>query len=194
MAKFGPNDPTLQVTTGNFRTTMDLFDATKLNNGAVNSLGSAYFDSPSTLANPNGAPTKYRYVRYNSAANTIAVQANPVAVYWTDFTFTTVSMKVSESWGVQSGFAGILMPNSTDFAGLTAAKLNGNFVWIAVAGVVAGVVSSAAGAGAQLFATADASATGGFTTATSAAATLGRISAFALAASPSSIYVNAESI
>lgn len=197
MGQYGPCDYTVQVTTGNFRTTMDKFDANKLNNGAVNTLGCAYYDNgpqPPLVANVNGVVTKYRYVRYNSTANSVAVQAAPAAVYWTDATMTTVTGKVSEALGAQGFPAGLLMPNSTDITGLTAALLNGNFVWIAVAGIVLAVASAAAAAGDQLFATLDMSTTGGLSKAAVGAATTGRQFGFALAASPSTVYVAVESI
>lgn len=194
MAQYGPTDYTLQVTTGNFRTTMDVFNASAPNNGAVNSLGAALFDNASTAANPNGAPTKYRYVRYQSTANP-AVQAAPAAVWWKDATYTVVTGVSAEAWGGASSFAGLLMPNSTDKAGLTAAILNGNFVWIAVAGIVTGVVFAAGAAGAQLFASqADWTTTGGFSSVAVGGATVGRQAAFTFGASPNTVYVNAESI
>lgn len=197
MAQTGPADLTVEF--GNPKTQIDAFDATKLNNGAKNTLGTAYFDNPATLANPNGAPVKYRYVRYLSAANTILPTAKPQACYWTDLTFTTVTFKVSEAWGGQSAFAGVCLINTTDFpGGLSGAqllvKLGGNYIWIVVAGYVASVASAAAAAGDQLYATLDASTTGGFSKVAVGAATVGRIAAFALAATPSDIFVVGESI
>lgn len=194
MAQFGPSDQTIQISSGNVRTTLDKFDATQLNNNAQNTLGSAYWDSTVSAAFPNGLAVKYRYVRYNSAANP-AVQAAPAAVYWTDQTMTTVTGKLSEAWGSSSAFAGLLMPNSTDFVGLTAAILNGNFVWIATAGIVLGVVSAAAAAGDQLLATqADWTTTGGFSKVAVGVAPTNRVAGYAFAASPSTVFVAAESI
>lgn len=195
MAQYGSSDQTVQVTTGNVRTTMDKFDATQLNNAARNTLGSVYVDNAVTAANPNGAPTKYRYVRYNSAANSVALQANPAAVYWTDNTFTVVTGKISEAWTANaSSFAGLLMPNTTDFVGLTAALLNGNFIWIAVSGLVKAVVSAAAAAGDQMMATVDMSTTGGLTKVAAGVAPTNRVAGYAAAASPSDVWVFAESL
>lgn len=202
MAQFSPSNQTVQVTTGNVRTTVD-FPNTSLGTPLPyptgvfpNPLGSTFWDNAITVANPNGQPTKYRYVKYQSTANP-AVQANPAAVYWTDLTMTTVSGAVAEGWGGQSSFAGIMMPNTTDLTTLTAALLNANggaAVWIAVAGIVTGVVSAAAAAGDQLMATANWTATGGFTKVAVGVAPTGRVAAFAFGASPSTVYVNAESL
>jgi len=195
MANFGPSDITAQVTTGNVRTTMDIYDTTKPANGAQNPLGTLYYAVEAvSAANPNGVPTVYRYVRYNSTANP-AVQANPVAVWWADATFTTVTGKLSEAWGAMgaSAFAGIIMPNSTDISGLTAAKLNGNFVWIAVHGYVKAVLSAASAAGDKLMAAAaDFNTTGGLTNVAVGVAATSRIAAYAAAASPSDVWVVAE--
>jgi hypothetical protein len=194
MAYFGSSDQLIQVSTGNVRTALDKFDSTMPNNAARNPLGAPYFDNAVSAAAPNGIPTKYRYVRYNSTANA-AVQANPAAVWWTDNTFTTVTGTKSESWGGQSSFAGVLMLNSTDLTTLTATILNGNYCFIAVAGYVKAVVSPAAAAGDQLFASAtDWTTNGGFTKVTVGAATAGRIAAFTYGASASDVLVYAESM
>ena len=120
---------------------MDVRDVTKPQNGARNQLGRKYYDIVATVANPDGAYVAYRYVRYNSTANA-AVQATPACVWWTDATFTTVTSTLSEGMGVNFA-AGLLMINSTDVSTLTAAILNGNFVWICVAGYVKSVAAAA---------------------------------------------------
>lgn len=114
-------------------------------NGAYNTLGQAYLAPvvPGALstAKGQGAPLVLRYVRYNSTANP-AVLGAPAAVYWTDETFTTVTGVFSEGYPAATGnlnsLAGLLLVNSTSISGLTAAALNGNFVWIAVSGFVPG--------------------------------------------------------
>jgi hypothetical protein len=143
MAIFGPSNQNATITTGNFRTTVDLFTATQpgtypLPNGQKNPLGTSYYDATVSLAFPSGLGAKYRYVRYNSTANP-ALLAAPAPVYWTDNTFTTVTGVLSESLGGAAGInnvAGYLMPNTGDLTTLTAAILNGNFVWICVGGLV----------------------------------------------------------
>lgn len=206
MAQFSPSNQTIQVTTGNVRTTVD-FPNTSLGtplpypSGVFpNPLGSTFWDNAITVANPNGAPTKYRYVRYQSTANP-AVQANPACVWYVDATMTLVTGVLAESLtGTQASFAGLMMPNTTDLPSLTAALLNANngaAVWIAVAGIVTGVVSDSAAAGNQLFASgANWAAAGGFGAAhiAAATATTGRRAATAFAATPSTVYVEAESL
>lgn len=115
-------------------------------NGAYNTLGQAYLApvNPAALsaAKGQGAPLVIRYVRYNSTANP-AVLTAPAAVYWTDETFTTVTGVFSEgnpaATGNLNSFAGIMLVNSTAVSGLTAAILNGNYIWIATSGFVPGV-------------------------------------------------------
>lgn len=143
MGMFGPSNQTLQVTTGNFRTTVDPFDATQLNNKAQNALGSLYFDNPVSVVNPNGLMSIYKYVRYNSVTNPALVAA-PAIVYYTDETLTVVSGTLADGVGGANLFAGWLMPNTTDLPNLTAAKLNGNFCWICVGGFLSQAVSPAA--------------------------------------------------
>jgi len=126
---------TPQVTTGNVRTTMDKYDTTQLNNGAKNPLGAVYFDS-------NGV--KYRYVQYNSSGNATAVLAYPGVVYWVDALRTQVTALYSEALTAKvNSVAGYMMINSTDVSTLTAALLNTNYIWIAVAGYVKGAASVA---------------------------------------------------
>ena len=118
-------------------------------NGALNPLGTLWTaPSPSqgsiglATAAGYGCYTTYKYVRYSSTANPTMV-AGPAPVYYTDETFTTVSGVYSE--GLNSGVnacAGFMLPNTGSVAGVglgsgvTAALLNGNYVWIAVEGFV----------------------------------------------------------
>lgn len=144
MAMFGASDQTTQVTTGNFRTTLDLFDATQLNNKAQNPLGTYYFDNATTVLNPNGLMSIYKYVRYSSVANPAPVNA-PAPVYYTDETFNVVSGVFAEGLGNNANaVAGWLMPNTTDLPTLTALKLNGNFAWICVGGFLKSGIAVAA--------------------------------------------------
>ena len=214
MAQFSPSNQTVQVTTGNVRTTVDFPNPTVAGSGLnlvgfpnpypspafPNPLGSTFWDNAVTTANPNGTPTKYRYVRCVFTA-TPAIQAAPACVWYTDATMTSVTATLAESLtGTRSSFAGLIMPNSTDLSTLTTALLKANggaAVWIAVAGIVTGVVSDATAAGDQLFASAvDWTTAGGFgaTHIAAATATTGRRAATASAASPSTVYVEAESL
>lgn len=213
MALVSVSGQTAQISTGNVRTNIDVFDSTKIVNGAQNPLGSKYYDvgytplsslgGTAVLTFPGlfGSPVAYRYVRYNSTAN-VDFQAAPAAVWWTDNTFTTVTSTLSEAFGGTTGGpsypAGLMMINTTDFPGsLTGAqlkaKVNGNFVWIVVFGLVKGVVSAAAAAGDKLMATqADWSTTGGFSKVTVSAAATSRIFGYAAAASASDVLVVCE--
>ena len=144
MPQFGLFDNTLQVTTGNFRTALDLFDSTQLNNKAQNTLGSIWCDAPTTISNPNGTISIYKYVRYNSATNP-AVVASPGPVYYTDATFQVVSGTMADGIGANANsVAGWLMPNTTDMSTLTNLKLNGNFVWICIGGFLSQAIAPAA--------------------------------------------------
>lgn len=129
-----------KITTGNVRTTIDS-STVPLNAPLKQPLGTIY--SPPiaqgiTTANGQGAPPVYRYVQYNSTANP-AVVAFPAPVYYKDETFTIVTAVFSEGFtGTANAIAGYLMPNSTDYSGLTAAILNTNYVWIQIAGWLGG--------------------------------------------------------
>lgn len=177
----------IQVSTGNVRTTVDVFDATKVNNGQANQLGASYLD-PVTGC-------KYRYVQFKATA-TPAIQATPAAVWWVDAAKTQVTPTKSEAYAASPSFAaGLLMPNSTDVTGLTTAKLQNNFVFIAVAGVVAGVASAAAAAGDKLMATqTDWTTTGGFGKVANGAAATDKVVAYAKAASADAVDVVVESL
>jgi hypothetical protein len=157
MAQFGASIQTAQITTGNFRTALDPFvpgfAGYPNNPGERNPLGAAYYDSTGSASNPWGVPGKYRYVRYNSTINPTPI-ATPGPVFWTDATFTTVTGVESESLGggVLNMVAGLMMPNTTNLPSLTAATLNGNFVWICVGGYVSGVIAATAVAGSTIIA------------------------------------------
>ncbi len=147
MAQYGSSIQTMQITTGKARTTLDTYVASGtptpyLPNGAKAQLGAAYYDNTPSTTYPNGLPAKYRYVRYNSTANA-AVSAYPAPVFWSDKAHTTVTSTMSESLtGTQQDIAGWLMINSTDLTTLTATILNGNFVWVCVAGLVTTAASA----------------------------------------------------
>jgi hypothetical protein len=150
MAQFGASIQTAQVTTGNFRTTIDPYVSGYAgypnNPGARNQVGAAYYDSTGSLSNPYGVPGKYRYVRYNSTSNpALTSVTGPFIVFWTDTTFTTVSPVESEAafTGI-SAVAGLCMPNVTALTTLTATILNGNYCWIAVGGYESGMYISSA--------------------------------------------------
>jgi len=150
MAQFGASIQTAQISTGNFRTTIDPYNANlagsyPLPYGQKNPLGAAYYDATGSLSNPFGVPGKYRYVRYNSTSNpALTGVTGPFIVYWTDATFTTVTPVSSESLtGTVNIPAGLAMPNLTSLPNLTAAQLNGNFIWIAVGGYVPGAYMGA---------------------------------------------------
>lgn len=140
MANFGPAVQTAQISSGDPRTTLDLYDATKPANDAQNELGEAYYYKAGVSAsNPYGYWQKLRYVRFN-AANNAAVVTGPAAVYWTDEARTTVSGNSSDGFtGTLADVAGILLTcnNATiGRSGLNNSTLNGNFVWICVGGLV----------------------------------------------------------
>jgi hypothetical protein len=121
----------------------DAYNTARENNGAQNDLGSLgvlAVCNQFSLSNGRGTTLVGRYVRYNSTANP-ALLAAPGPVYWKDETFTTVTGVSTESVGGVNMVAGLMLINTTTVSGLTAATLNGNFVWIAVAGFVPGVTS-----------------------------------------------------
>jgi len=145
MAQFGPSIQTATITTGNVRTTIDPYTGSSFAAypepfGAKNPLGSAYYDNQGSTTNPYGTGTKYRYVRYNSTSNpALTSVTGPFVVYWTDATFTTVTPVSSEALTATVNLpAGLAMPNLTSLPSLTAAQLNGNYIWIAVGGYVPG--------------------------------------------------------
>jgi hypothetical protein len=136
-----------RITTGNVRTTIDS-STVPLNGPPRQPLGTIY--SPPinvglATTTGQGAPPIYKYVQYQSTANP-AVVAAPAPVYYTDETFTVVSGVFTESFlGAAGSIAGYLMPNSTDYSGLTAALLNGNWVWIQIGGYLKGAYAPTAG-------------------------------------------------
>ena len=172
--------PTCNVSSGLPATTLDVRDTTVLNNAARNPLGTKYID-------PSAPFTAWRYVRYNSTANA-AIQAGPAVVWWTDNTYTTVTSTVSEAIS-KSHVAGIMnlstATGSGPLAGLGAsaakAALNGNFIFIQVAGHLAGclVAASTAVGDYGLATQADWTTTGGFSRIAKGAAMTDRVAFFA---------------
>lgn len=161
MAQFGASIQTAQVTTGNFRTTVDPYvtgyAGYPTNPGETSIPGAAYYDSTGSLSgvttatpfgNEFGRPGKYRYVRYYSSSNpALTALTAPAPVYWVDNNYTTVTPVYSEAIAGINSVAGILMVNTTDLPTLVntyttvgQTQLNGNFVWICVGGYVAGVI------------------------------------------------------
>ena len=167
MAIFGGQQQTAQITTGNVRTTYDLYISSAssaavgtlaINNNLRNPLGLIYYDvggytgQGETPANPLNSPAVYKYVLYKSTTNP-ALVGQPGCVYYTDETFTTVSGAIGDGFtGTSIDCAGFLMPNTTDLPNLTATILNngglGSGVWVCVGGVCKGAAvpgSTAAG-------------------------------------------------
>jgi hypothetical protein len=211
MSLISVSGQTAQVTTGNVRTSIDAFDSTKPNNGAVNPIGMKYFDSVGSLPTSSGgtavltfpgyfgAPVAYRYVRFKGTAAP-AINTGPALVWWQDATFTSVTPTKSEAIGGGNSFpAGFLMLNSTDVSTMTTAILNGggngSFVWIAVAGLVKSAVSAATAAGDKLMGgAADWATNGGSTIVTATTAATSRIAGYAVAASPADVLVVIEGL
>jgi hypothetical protein len=135
-----------KISTGNPKTVVDAYNAALQNNGALNPLGAIYTIPPNQGAIGSssgiGMFLTVKYVRYSSTANP-AVVAGPAPVYYTDQTFGTVSGVSTEGFAGLNSVAGLLLVNSTDYSGLTATILNGNFVWIAIAGWVSGCIAPA---------------------------------------------------
>jgi len=204
MAQFSPSNQTVQVTTGNVRTTVD-FPNTSLGTPLPypagvfpNPLGSTFWDNAISAANLNGVGTKYRYVKFQSTANP-ALTAAPAAVWYTDATMTTVTSVLAEAITASpQAFAGLMMPNTTDLPAMTAALINANGgagVWIAVGGIVSGVVTNSGVAGQQQVASAaNWGVAGGFATTALGVAPINRAAVIALTISPGAVYVLAESL
>lgn len=149
--------------------TCDPYDATKINNGALNPPGSIWTIPAPSQSGPfvgqtlTGADTNIvagygcyltvKYVRYNSTANP-AVATGPAVVYWKDETFSVVTGVFSEATTTgSSAVAGILLPNKSTTAGIglgtafNATVLNGNWVFIATLGFVPSVYLAAGAIG-----------------------------------------------
>lgn len=141
---FGVVDPYVSSTAPNSQYTPT--------NGALNPLGAVYTlpipapanGGPSALATVGGYGSflTVKYVRYQSTANPATV-AGPAPVYYTDETFTTVSGVYSEAVTTgSSAIAGFMLANKGTVTGVglgtgfTAAVLNGNYVFVAIAGFV----------------------------------------------------------
>jgi hypothetical protein len=143
---------TARVTTGNVRTTYDLYSPPPVYStggptpaaffGLACPLGTVIIDvggpdsvSGTTTQLPtaaNGAPGQvavYKYVLYKSTTNP-AVLGNPGVVYYTDNTGLVVSGAQGDGYIAQttaaslSDVAGYMMVNSTDLSTLTATLLN----------------------------------------------------------------------
>jgi hypothetical protein len=162
---FGLPVATPRITTGNVRTTYDLFTPAPGAStpgptpapfgGLANPLGTTFTDvgGPDSVSGtltqlPLLSTAIYRYVLYKSATNP-ALIANPGVVSYTDNTFTIVSGAMADGvTATASDFAGYLMPNTTDLSALTATILNnggnGSGVWICVGGFVKAARSLAA--------------------------------------------------
>jgi hypothetical protein len=145
-----------RITTGNVQTTVDS-STVPLNGPPKQPLGTIY--SPPinvgiATAAGAGAPPVYKYVQYQSTTNP-AVVAAPAPVYYTDETYTIVSGNAAEAYITTAGvsIAGYLMPNTTALSTLTAALLNGNWVWIQIAGFLKGAWGPTTGGGATYFLT-----------------------------------------
>ncbi len=120
---------TMEISTGDVATVNDIFDSTKVNNGARNPLGAAIYISDSS-----GRRRKYRYVRYNPTAGVTDIVG---PVYWKDNTFTVVTPTRSEALGGDTenvAVAGILM---------NASVTDGRFVFIQTFGFLAAMAAPA---------------------------------------------------
>ena len=159
--------------------TADPYNATALNNGAKNPLGSLYFVPSASMGGNTilGSAAGYaaglwvKYVLYKSTYNP-AMVAGPAPVVYTDTTFTTVSGQFSESFVASNSTytAGWLLPNTGSVAGvgvgtaITATILNngglGSYVWIGVMGFIPSAYLAAGAAGNFLYMTGNFSTTG----------------------------------
>lgn len=152
MAFFNVSNQLLQIDTGKVRTYLYNPSLSNLQGpyagiGENQILGQRYIGVTNTTAqNPAGAPAIYVLVKYSSTAQPAPV-AGPAPVYWTDNTFTTVSGVESEGVAGLASTAGYLMPNTTDYSGLTAAMLQGATVLIQVAGYLKGAYGPTSGGG-----------------------------------------------
>lgn len=142
---------------------------TQLDASATNPLGAIYCPawgnipagavfSP-TVGNSTagyGAPGIFKYVYYKSTTNPAPVAA-PAPVYYTDESFTQISGNAAEAYFTTGGacVAGYLMPNTTDYSGLTATDLNLSYVWIQIGGFLSGAYNpttlTGAGQGSQIY-------------------------------------------
>jgi hypothetical protein len=151
MILLGPGS-TPRVTTGNVRTTYDLFTPSPLAatpgatpnpfNGLACPLGTTILDQggpdsvsgtttqlPVGTGGVGGQVAVYKYVLYKSTTNP-AVVAAPGCVYYTDETGLVVSGSPADGFiaattaGSASDIAGVMMLNSTDLTTLTATLLN----------------------------------------------------------------------
>jgi hypothetical protein len=162
---FGLPVATPRITTGNVRTTYDLFTPAPgpttpgptpfFSGGLAAPLGTTFMDQggPDSVSGtltqlPLLSVALYKYVLYKSATNPALVTA-PGLVYYTDETFTVVSGARADGFTTtENSLAGLLMPNTTDLPNLTATILNnggnGSGVWICIGGFVKAATSIAA--------------------------------------------------
>jgi len=171
---FGLPVATPRVTTGNVRTTYDLYTPSPgattpgptpaAFNGLANPLGTTFMDiggpdsvSGTTTQLPVGQVAIYKYVLYKSTTNP-ALTTCPGVVYYTDNTGLIVSGSPTDGYvgqttaGAAVDGAGYMMLNTTDLTTVTATLLNnggnGSGVWICIGGFVkAGDVPSSVVAG-----------------------------------------------
>lgn len=144
-------------TTQNLYTSIDTYNSALENNGATCPLGTRYTYPLGTQLSPTtgfgyvssgaglGVPLTICYVRYNSTTNADWL-ANPGVVYWQDKTFTVVTGSSGDAADGINAIAGYVLINTTNYPGsLTGAQLKavvqGNFIWIVVAGYVPGATS-----------------------------------------------------
>ena len=146
------------ISTGNPYTTIDTYNSTLQNNGALNVLGNHYAWPPISAAQLGtkgpGAQGSIAYVQYKSSSAPACIAA-PGVVYWVDSTFQTVTGVYSESAFGINGVAGYMLVNTTNYPGslsgsALAALLQpgggsvaGNFIWIQTGGYVIGARSAA---------------------------------------------------
>ena len=131
---------------------------TQLDGTAKNIPGSIYSPPPGTYPASSvfsatigsgtpgfGAPPVFKYVYYQSTLNPVPEIA-PAPVYWADETFTIVTGQATEAYVPATeavspngaSVAGYLMPNTTQYVGLTAATLNSSYCWIQIGGFLPG--------------------------------------------------------
>jgi hypothetical protein len=164
MAFLNPSNQLIQIDTGNVLTYCWNPSASPIsvyaNIGEIQVLGQRYVGysaaAPGTTnppaSNPSGSPAIYVLAQYlATSATTLAnwQTANaPAPVYWTDTTFTTVTGIASEALNGGTNatmVAGYLMANYVSLPKLTLTQLLGGYVFVQVAGYLAGAYGPANG-------------------------------------------------